>query len=203
VRPRSRSPGPRECGRGSWRLHRGRATAGVDHVGERHVDRHPVASWISINTSKVGGALRSSTDFCVPRGALSSSERVTLWIPPSRSFSVGSPASSRASDRERLRSAAPPRSAIVRRRRLELRPISSMTMYLGHVVLDRLDHHRVLQQGSSPACAAPGRSGECGMSPIAPDSRLRCRRSRLACASSSRASARTHEAWWSCRCRAG
>src|SRR5216683_2877379 len=46
-------------------------------------------SWISTSTSNVGGALRSSTDFWVPRRRASSSESVTLWMPPRRSFSVG------------------------------------------------------------------------------------------------------------------
>jgi len=46
-------------------------------------------SWISISTSKVGGDLRSSTDFCVPRRRASSSESVTVWMPPSKSLSVG------------------------------------------------------------------------------------------------------------------
>ena len=46
-------------------------------------------SWISTMTSNVGGALRSSTLFCVRRRRASSSPRVTLWMPPMRSDSVG------------------------------------------------------------------------------------------------------------------
>ena len=46
-------------------------------------------SWISITTSKVGGALRSSTVLRVPRRRASSSESVTALMPPTRSDSVG------------------------------------------------------------------------------------------------------------------
>src|SRR5919197_207417 len=42
-----------------------------------------------MSTWNVGGALRSSTDFWVPRRRASSSERVTVWMPPTRSVRVG------------------------------------------------------------------------------------------------------------------
>ena len=41
--------------------------------------------WISTTTSKVGGALRSRTLFCVRRRRASSSPSVTVWMPPIRS----------------------------------------------------------------------------------------------------------------------
>ena len=89
-------------------------------------------SWISTITSKVGGCLRSSTLFCERRRRASSSPRVTLWIPPIRSDSVG--LSIRLS--RLLPCAVPiswtPRSAIVRAACASSSvPISSMTMTSG------------------------------------------------------------------------
>ena len=83
-------------------------------------------------TSKVGGALRSSTLFWVRRRRASSSPRVTLWIPPIRSDRVG--LSIRLS--RLLPWAVPiswtPRSAIVRAACASSSvPISSMTMTWG------------------------------------------------------------------------
>ena len=83
-------------------------------------------------TSNVGGALRSSTLFCVRRRRASSSPRVTLWMPPIRSDSVG--LSIRLS--RLLPCAVPisctPRSAIVRAACASSSvPISSMTMTSG------------------------------------------------------------------------
>ena len=46
-------------------------------------------SRISTTSGKVGGALRSSTDFCVPRERASSSPSVTEQMPPTRSERVG------------------------------------------------------------------------------------------------------------------
>ena len=88
--------------------------------------------WISTSTSKVGGALRSSTDFWVPRRRASSSERVTVWIPPSRSLRVG--LTSRLS--RVMPWAVPtswtPRSAMVRAAAASSSvPISSMTITWG------------------------------------------------------------------------
>ena len=89
-------------------------------------------SWISMSTSKVGGALRSSTVFWVPRRRASSSESVTAWMPPTRSESVGFCS--------RLSSVLPcavatsctPRSAMVRAASASaVVPISSMTMTCG------------------------------------------------------------------------
>ncbi len=83
-------------------------------------------------TSKVGGAFRSRTLFCVRRRRASSSPRVTLWIPPIRSDRVGLSI--------RLSSVLPwavpmswtPRSAIVRAAWASSSvPISSMTMTWG------------------------------------------------------------------------
>ena len=89
-------------------------------------------SWISMTTSKVGGALRSRTLFCVRRRRASSSPRVTLWMPPMRSESVG--LSIRLS--RVLPCAVPmsctPRSAMVRAAAASSSvPISSMTMTSG------------------------------------------------------------------------
>ena len=83
-------------------------------------------------TSNVGGALRSRTLFWVRRRRASSSPRVTLWIPPMRSDSVG--LSIRLS--RLLPWAVPiswtPRSAIVRAAGASSSvPISSMTMTWG------------------------------------------------------------------------
>ena len=83
-------------------------------------------------TSNVGGALRSRTLFCVRRRRASSSPRVTLWIPPMRSESVG--LSMRLS--RLLPWAVPmswtPRSAMVRAACASSSvPISSMTMTWG------------------------------------------------------------------------
>src|SRR6266567_3648157 len=75
-------------------------------------------SWISIRTSKVGGALRSSTDF---------------WVP--------------------------------RRRALELRADLVDDDDLGHVVLDCLDHHRVLQHRRAHLHAT--RAADSGMRNVA------------------------------------
>ncbi len=89
-------------------------------------------SWISTTTSKVGGALRSRTDFWVRRRRASSSPRVTVWMPPMRSERVG--LSMRLS--RLLPCAVPmsctPRSAIVRAAWASSSvPISSMTMTSG------------------------------------------------------------------------
>ncbi len=46
-------------------------------------------AWISTSVWNVGGALRSRTLFCVPRRLASSSESVTVCIPPTRSERVG------------------------------------------------------------------------------------------------------------------
>ncbi len=83
-------------------------------------------------TSNVGGCLRSRTLFCERRRRASSSPRVTLWIPPMRSESVG--LSIRLS--RLLPCAVPmswtPRSAIVRAACASSSvPISSMTMTWG------------------------------------------------------------------------
>ena len=83
-------------------------------------------------TSNVGGALRSRTLFCVRRRRASSSPRVTVWMPPIRSVSVG--LSIRLS--RLLPWAVPiswtPRSAIVRAAWASSSvPISSMTMTSG------------------------------------------------------------------------
>ena len=83
-------------------------------------------------TSNVGGALRSRTLFCERRRRASSSPRVTLWMPPIRSDSVG--LSIRLS--RLLPCAVPisctPRSAIVRAACASSSvPISSMTMTWG------------------------------------------------------------------------
>ena len=89
-------------------------------------------STISTTTSKVGGALRSRTVFCVPRRRASSSPRVTVWMPPTRSERVGLSI--------RLSSVLPcavptsctPRSAIVRAAAASSSvPISSMTITSG------------------------------------------------------------------------
>ena len=89
-------------------------------------------STISTTTSKVGGALRSSTVFCVPRRRASSSPSVTVWMPPTRSDRVGLSI--------RLSSVLPwavptsctPRSAMVRAAPASSSvPISSMTMTSG------------------------------------------------------------------------
>ena len=112
-------------------------------------------------TSKVGGALRSRTLFWVRRRRASSSPRVTLWIPPIRSDRVG--LSIRLS--RLLPWAVPiswtPRSAMVRAAcGLELGPDLVDDDDLGHVVLDRLDHHLVLERRRAdlhPAGLADGR----------------------------------------------
>ena len=134
----------------------------VDRLGDVGVDRDPLAvDWISTMTSNVGGALRSRTLFWVRRRRASSSPRVTLWIPPIRSDSVG--LSIRLS--RLLPCAVPmswtPRSAIVRAAcGLELGPDLVDDDDLGHVVLDRLDHHLVLERRRAhlhPAGLADGR----------------------------------------------
>ena len=89
-------------------------------------------STISMMTSNVGGAFRSRTLFWVRRRRASSSPRVTLWMPPMRSDSVG--LSMRLS--RLLPWAVPmswtPRSAIVRAAWASSSvPISSMTMTWG------------------------------------------------------------------------
>ena len=89
-------------------------------------------SWISTSTAKVGGALRSSTDFCVPRRRASSSERVTDWMPPIRSASVGLSIKFSSVLPCAVPTSCTPRSAIVRAACASSSvPISSMTITSG------------------------------------------------------------------------
>ena len=88
--------------------------------------------WISTTTSKVGGALRSRTDFWVPRRRASSSDRVTLWMPPMRSDSVGFIIRFSRVLPCAVATSCTPRSAIVRAADASSSvPISSMTMTSG------------------------------------------------------------------------
>ena len=121
-------------------------------------------SWISMITSKVGGALRSRTLFCVRRRRASSSPRVTLWIPPIRSRQrrvehqvVEVVAVGRADQLDAALGDRPGRLG------LELGPDLVDDDDLGHVVLDRLDHHLVLERRRPdlhPAGLADRRMGD-------------------------------------------
>ena len=102
-------------------------------------------SWISMSTSNVGGALRSSTLFCVPRRRASSSleghgldaaEQVVEGGVDQQVVEVGA-----------VRGADQLHAALgdgARRHRLQLGADLVDDDDLRHVVLDRLDHHRVL-----------------------------------------------------------
>ena len=108
------------------------AQGAIDDLGDVAVDGEAVLLLDLDRTSKVGGALRSSTVFWVPRRRASSSESVTAWMPPTRSARVGFAS--------RFSSALPwavaiswtPRSAIVRAASASAWvPISSMTTTSG------------------------------------------------------------------------
>ncbi len=89
-------------------------------------------SWISIKTLKVGGALRSGTVFWVPRRRASSSERVTTWIPPTRSERVGFCSRFSSVLPWAVAISCTPRSAMVRAAIASAAvPISSMTITCG------------------------------------------------------------------------
>ena len=123
--------------------------------------------WISTTTSKVGGALRSSTIFWVPRRRASSSPSVTRLDAADqvRQRRVQHQVFERVAVRggDELHAALGDRA---RRGRLELGADLVDDDDLGHVVLDRLDHHRVLQRRACGTCMRRARPmAGCGMSP--------------------------------------
>ena len=146
------------CGRAGWRR------PSRPRRGGRRRCRAPRSR---PRTSKVGGALRSSTVFWVPRRRASSSPSVTLWMPPMRSESVGFSIRFSSVLPWAVPTSCTPRSAMVRAApRLQLGADLVDDDDLGHVVLDRLDHHRVLLGRACGTCMRRARPiAGCGMSP--------------------------------------
>src|SRR6266581_3449090 len=108
-------------------------------------------SWISTRTSNVGGDLRSRTDFWVPRRRASSSESVTVWMPPSRSLSVGLTSRFSSELPCAVATSWTPRSAAVRPL-VDRRSSCIASAILGYqsLVLDSYPHSRGDLQGEFP-----------------------------------------------------
>mmetsp|Transcript_8349 Transcript_8349/g.22291 ORF Transcript_8349/g.22291 Transcript_8349/m.22291 type:complete len:259 (+) Transcript_8349:1625-2401(+) len=150
--------------------------------------RHLLLASISMATSKDGGPPRSSMLFCTPRLRASSSPRVTLWMPPTKSASAGFFITFSSSFPCAVATSITPRWAIVRAAAHSASvPISSITTTSGMWFSTASIITRCCSSGSGTCMRRARPMPTCGMSPSPPISLLVSTMMTRLCKSSDRA----------------